>query len=103
QLERKNNINNKNIENRVNMNINIEDADEEDNVDLRANEPLYAGASINATESMLLILTLLVNHNLTMTCIEDIIKVIHLHCPSQDLQKNSLYKFKKFFNLEQEN
>lgn len=87
----------------INNNNNIEDDDEKDNVVLRANEPLSAGASISVTESMLSILTLLVNHNLTMTSVEDIIRVIHLHCPSQDLIKNSSFKFKKFFNLEQEN
>lgn len=49
---------------------------------------------------MLLILSLLLHHNLTMSCIADIITAIEFHCSSQNLRKNSLYKFKKFFRLD---
>lgn len=48
---------------------------------------------------MLLILSLLLHHNLTMSCIADIITVIEFHCPSRNLRRNSLYKFRKFFRL----
>lgn len=90
--------------NGINFNIHGYDIDEdEEDMDLNADQPLYDGASINIRESMLLILTLLINHNLTMTCMEDIIRVIQLHCPNQNLVKNSLFKFRKFFNLEEDN
>ncbi|XP_070522164.1 uncharacterized protein [Cardiocondyla obscurior] len=51
---------------------------------------------------MLLILSLVLKHNLTGTSIADIITVINLHCPNQDLKKNSLYKFKKYFSWSTE-
>ncbi|CAG5102758.1 Protein of unknown function, partial [Cotesia congregata] len=86
----------------VNNNINNNDEDEDD-VGLIGDDLLFTGAPINVRESMLLILTLLINHNVTMTCVEDIIRVIQLHCPREDLVKNSLYKFKKYFSLEQDN
>ncbi|CAL1685139.1 unnamed protein product [Lasius platythorax] len=50
---------------------------------------------------MLIILTLLLHHNLTMSCIEDIIIALQLHCLREGFKKNSLYKFRKFFRLNQ--
>lgn len=69
------------------------------NDDVGQNQPLYRGSRISVGESMLLILALLLHHNLTLTCIEDIIIVLELHCLRQSLHKNSLYKFKKYFGL----
>ena len=63
------------------------------------NQPLYHGARISVEGSMLLILALLLHHNLTMECIKEIIIVLELHCLTENLVKNSLYKFRKFFNI----
>ncbi|XP_011859941.1 PREDICTED: uncharacterized protein LOC105557338 [Vollenhovia emeryi] len=52
---------------------------------------------------MLIILSLLLHHNLTMTCIEDIIIALELHCLREGLKRNSLYKFRKYFRLNQTN
>lgn len=55
---------------------NEEQNDEEQilyNNDIGNDQPLYRGAGITVRGSMLIILTLLLHHNLTMTCIEDII------------------------------
>ncbi|CAD6241206.1 GSCOCG00009214001-RA-CDS [Cotesia congregata] len=50
---------------------------------------------------MSLILSLLVRHNVTQTCLGDIITVINLHCLQNNNNgfKNSLHKFRKFFSL----
>lgn len=62
------------------------------------NRPLYSGAPITVAQSMLLILSLVLKHNLTGTSIADIITVINLHCPNEAFQKNSLYKLRKYFS-----
>ncbi|XP_044594847.1 uncharacterized protein LOC123272211 [Cotesia glomerata] len=61
--------------------------------------PLYNEAPLTITQSMLLIATLLITHNITQSCLIDIISIINLHCLSDGLHKNSLFKFKKFFAL----
>lgn len=65
------------------------------------NTPLYFGAEITVRESMLAILSVCLKHNLPSTCLDDIISLVNLHCIRRGLQKNSLYKLKKYFNLGQ--
>lgn len=74
-----------------------------ENNDLFRDEPLYTGAPLTMGQSMLMILTLFMKHNLTQTCLADIIDCINLHCIADNLQRNSLYKFKTYFdfNLEE--
>ena len=48
---------------------------------------------------MLLILSILLHHNVTMTCLSDIISLVNLHCLQGGLKKNSLFKFRNFFGL----
>ncbi|XP_057333696.1 uncharacterized protein LOC130672919 [Microplitis mediator] len=66
------------------------------------NHPLYLGAGISKRESMLVILAMSLKHHLSMTCIEDLIRVVELHCLRQELIKNSLHKFQKYFNFDKE-
>lgn len=66
-------------------------------------QALYLGAPLTVTHSMLLILRLLLHHNINMLCLSDIITVINLHCLPEQLKKNSLYKFRKFFSLKETN
>ena len=65
-------------------NSSSESGNEEDIVD---DQPLYRGSPLTVMESMLLILTILIHHNVTMTCLSDIITVINFHCLSQNLKK----------------
>ncbi|CAG5102832.1 Protein of unknown function, partial [Cotesia congregata] len=83
-----------------------EDEDEDDN--LRNNNvnydlPLYKEAPLTISQSMLLIATLLITHNVTQSCIIDIIAIINLHCLNDSFHKNSLFRFKKFFGLGNHN
>lgn len=82
-----------------------EQGDYEDEMDERedADDPLYFGATITVKQSMLLLLTLMLKHNLNMTCMSDIITMIELHCPDVNLKKNSLYKFNQFFKIGKAN
>ena len=76
-------------------------SDNED--DVNDDQPLYRGSPLTVMESMLLILTILIHHNVTMTCLSDVIAVINFHCLSQGLKRNSLYKFRKYFRLGKNN
>jgi len=79
------------------------DNEDRNNDNIDQNQPLYNGAEISVGASMLIILTLLLNHNLTMSCIEDIIIALELHCLHEGLKRNSLYKFRKYFRLSETN
>jgi len=76
---------------------NESEKEEEENIDKRNDhnehgyERLYFGAPLNISQSMLLILTLAIRHNLNMSCLADIINVINLHCPTHGLKKNSIF------------
>ena len=74
-----------------------DEAELENNNFAAAYAPLYRDAPLTIIDSMLLILSLLLHHNVTMQCLADIITVINLHCALDGLKKNSLYKFQKFF------
>lgn len=90
---------------------NDQDQDDEEEQDMLHNndniedddQPLYQDAGITVRGSMLIILTLLlVHHNLTMTCIEDIIFALQLHCLQKGLQKyiNYFFVFGIYINSE---
>lgn len=63
------------------------------------NRPLYNGAPITVAESMALILSLILNHQLTGSCVADLLYVLHLHCIAQGLRKLSLYRFRQYFSF----
>lgn len=60
---------------------------------------LYPGSPLKLSESVLLILTLAVTHNLNGSCLSDVISLINLHCIPGPLNKcvNSLNELKKYF------
>ena len=58
---------------------------------------LYTGAQITVGLSVILILSFVINHNLTDAALRDLLHIISLHCPSQNLCVTSLYMFKKYF------
>ncbi|XP_074109351.1 uncharacterized protein LOC141534113 [Cotesia typhae] len=81
------------------------DSDEEEDDEFRNldyEQLLYPGEPLTVSQSMTLILSLLTRHNVTQTCLGDIITVINLHCNHNDNNcfKNSLHKFRKFFHYQ---
>ena len=61
---------------------------------------LYSGAKINLGESMLLILSFVVRHSLSNSCLTDLLTLIAVHCPVPNICKTSLYHFRKFFHSD---
>ncbi|CAG5075409.1 Protein of unknown function [Cotesia congregata] len=80
-----------------------EDENQRNNNNQNYDLPLYNGAPLTISQSMLLIATLLITHNVNQSCLTDIISIINLHCLTDSLHKNSLFKFKKFFALGNHN
>lgn len=62
-------------------------------------ELLYDDAPLTIRESMLLLVSISIKHNLTESCLSDIIDAVNLHCRRRNFRKNSLYKLKKYFDL----
>nr|XP_012234439.1 PREDICTED: uncharacterized protein LOC105679152 [Linepithema humile] len=86
-----------------NMENEIEEYEElaqNNNDEFYDDQALYLGAPLTISHSMLSILTLLLHHNINMLCLSDIITVINLHCLPEQLKKNSLHKFRKYFSLK---
>lgn len=79
------------------------DEDENNRIDDRYREPLYRNAPLTIHESMVLILCFFLRHNVTQTCLSDLIILINLHCLPLNMYKNSLFKFKKYFSLSKKN
>ncbi|CAG5090584.1 Protein of unknown function [Cotesia congregata] len=94
-LQNENNI----FEIPIRRNDNSDDEDEErpEQIHDDDNNPLYLGAEITKRESMLVILAMCLKHHLSMTCIDDLIRVIELHCLSRGLIKNNKENVKKHF------
>lgn len=71
--------------------------DENDDFEQR-DRALYLGAPITLNESMLSILSLTYTHNLSKSCLDDVLQLISIHCPPSNLCKDNLSLFKKHFN-----
>ncbi|KAE8742171.1 hypothetical protein FOCC_FOCC012311 [Frankliniella occidentalis] len=86
---------------RAELNEQEEDSDLSDNdIDTGADErdpPLYYAAPITVNESMLSILTLAFTHNLSRSCLDDVLQLISVHCPSSNLCKDNVRLFRKHF------
>lgn len=76
---------------------------DDDVINDRFNSPLYTNAPLSIHESMVLILCFFLMHNVTQTCLSDLILLINLHCLPLNLYKNSLFKFKRYFSLSKAN
>lgn len=94
--ENENDNNNNGNENDLNFENNVGNRQHNDNINQQ--QPLYNGSHITVGDSMLIILSLLLRHNLTMVCIEDIIKAIELHCLQDGLKKIVYTNLKNTFN-----
>lgn len=91
---------NDDVENDDDMEAN-RDEDGEDELPWHAlgNRPLYRGAQLNVAESVAAVLTFMIDHNLDSSTVNDLFKLIHLHCLPEDLVKLSMYKLKKYFSF----
>ena len=58
---------------------------------------LYEGAPLTSSASNILVMQFKVRHNLTDQSLEDLLRLLQLHCPKPNHVPNSLYHFKKFF------
>lgn len=63
----------------------------------RAATMLYEGSSLTVACSSIMMMNLKMKHNLTDTCVEDILKLIKFHCPTPNNCVRSVYLLKKFF------
>lgn len=79
--------------------LEVEDDDIETNdQETKEKIPLYKGAPISVDESLLLVLTYAIRHNLSGAAIVDLLELISLHCREENKKmKTSLYFFKKHF------
>lgn len=58
---------------------------------------LYEGSSLTVAVSSIMAMNLKMKHNLTDTCMEDILRLIKFHCPTPNNCIRSVYLLKKFF------
>jgi len=61
--------------------------------------PLYDGAPITLSESVLSILALSFAHNLSGSSLGDILELIALHCKEPNLCRNTLFKFRSVLSI----
>ena len=59
--------------------------------------PLYPNATVTVSQAMLLIMLFSMKHKLTGVCIADLLQLLKVILPQQNLLVGSLYLFKKFF------
>lgn len=64
------------------------------------NQPIYEGARVTRRESFISVFMLMVRHKLSNQCLDDVLKLISLHCPEKNKCISSIYKFRQFFKEE---
>ena len=64
---------------------------------IAASALLYEGAPLTSSASNIMIMQYKVRRNLTDQSLEDLLRLLQLHCPKPNNVPNSLYHFKKFF------
>lgn len=74
-----------------------EDPEDPDDPAENPDQPLYEGARISVSESMLSILALVLRFSVTGVLLANILTLIEMHCPLQNNCATSLYMFKKYF------
>ncbi|KAK3929738.1 Peroxisome biogenesis protein 19-1 [Frankliniella fusca] len=74
--------------------------DEDADINIIGDPPLYKDAAITLNDSMTAILSYIIRHELSGKEIVDLLNLINLHCPQEKNQMiTSLYFFKKYFSL----
>ena len=51
----------------------------------RDDQPLYQDSSLSISESSLLVMAFAVRHKLSGVALEDLLELIHLHCPNKQM------------------
>ena len=64
---------------------------------LRDNQSLYQDSSVTVSESSLLIMAFAVRHKLSGVALEDLLELIHLHCPKPNNCITEMKEFQSFF------
>lgn len=64
--------------------------------------PLYDGSSLSRETSSWAIMEFAISNKLSYSATADLLKLIELHCPSENSCIGSLYKLKKPFNRDSE-
>lgn len=69
-------------------------SDNQSNID---NEPIYQGSRLTVSISMLLIVTFATRHNLSGVALCDLLNLIKVHCPSDNICRATLTMYQDFF------
>ena len=77
----------------------LEVTDESLQVTADIEKPIYPNARITNAASILLIMTFAVVHKLSGEALKDLLSLINMHCLVPHILIQSLYKFKKYFNM----
>lgn len=73
------------------------DAHSDDDINNYGDERLYDGAPLSICESILAILSLVLRHSLSGSCLADILDLVYIHCPQPNMCTKTSYLFKKYF------
>ena len=60
-------------------------------------QPLYQDSSLSISESSLLVMAFVVRHKLSGVALEDLLELIHLHCPKPNKCITEMKEFQLFF------
>ena len=63
----------------------------------RDDQPLYQDSSLSISESSLLVMAFAVRHKLSGVALEDLLELIHLHCPKPNKCITEMKEFQLFF------
>ena len=63
----------------------------------RDDQPLYQDSSLSISESSLLVMAVAVRHKLSGVALEDLLELIHLHCPKPNKCITEMKEFQLFF------
>lgn len=61
------------------------------------NQPLYQGSRLTVSMSMLLIVTFATRHNLSGVALCDLLNLLEVHCPSDNICRATLTMYQDFF------
>ena len=69
-----------------------------DQPDSKKGEPLYEGSRLNLLESMMLLITFVMRHQLSREATKDLLQLVELHCMVPNLCRSSLHNFYSYFS-----
>lgn len=75
-----------------------EEEESEDPRNASKDVPLYSGSRISVLESMVLIITFVMRHQLTREATKDLLSLLELHCLTPNLCRSTMHMFYNFFS-----